>query len=164
MFLIIGNMNAISYKEIFSLLKEDRVWLGVDNCGTKWFEVNPDYDIQTESRKRIENGKKYFSMGNVVWYTNLDHSKRHEEMILYKKYSPDEYPQYDNYEAIEVAKAASIPMDYDGSMGVPITFLNKHNPDQFEIVTFRKGDDGKDLSINGKCPYMRIVIRGNYIQ
>ena len=162
-FLIIGNMNATAYREIFSLLKRNRVWLGVDNCGTKWFELNPDYDIRNESRKKIENGKKYFSMGNVVWYTNLDHSKRHEEIVLYKKYSPDKYPKYDNYDAIEVAKAANIPIDYDGSIGVPITFLDKHNPDQFEIVGI---DRALTTKLYGK--QSRFILNGkeigNYIQ
>lgn len=84
-------------------------------------------------------------MGNICWFTNLDHTKRHEELKLYKKYSPEEYPKYDNYDAINVNKVAEIPYDYDGVMGVPITFLDKYNPDQFEIVEFRKGVDGKDL-------------------
>lgn len=107
----------------------------------------------------MEKGKKFFSMGSVVWFTNLDTHKRHEDLILYKKYTTDEYPIYDNYDAINVDKVADIPIDYDGAMGVPITFLDKYNPEQFEIVKFRKGDDDKDLCINGKCPYFRIVIR-----
>ena len=98
-------------------------------------------------------------MGNICWFTNLDIAKRHEEIILYKSYNEEEYPQYDNYNAINVNKVADIPMDYDGVMGVPITFLDKYNPDQFEIIRFRKGNDDKDLSINGKCPYFRILIR-----
>ncbi|MCC6403975.1 MAG: adenine-specific methyltransferase EcoRI family protein [Fimbriimonadaceae bacterium] len=133
-FLIIGNQNAITYKEVFILIKQNKVWLGVDNGGTKWFQVPPDYDIQTESRKKVENGVKYFSMGSIMWFTNMDHAKRHEEIKLFKKYSPAEYPTYDNYDAIEVGKVADIPEDYDGAMGVPITFLDKYNPDQFEII------------------------------
>ena len=93
------------------------------------------------------------------WYTNLDFPELHEELILYKRYNEAEYPKYDNYDAINVNKTKEIPMDYDGVMGVPITFLDKFNPDQFEIVKFRKGNDNKDLSINGKCPYFRILIR-----
>ena len=89
----------------------------------------------------------------------MDHSKRHEELILYKKYSPEEYPNYDNYDAINVNKVAEIPADFSGAIGVPITFLDKYNPEQFEILKFRKGNDERDLSINGKCPYFRIVIR-----
>ena len=103
--------------------------------------------------------KKWRSFGNICWFTNLDVAKRHEELILYKHYNPEEYPHYDNYDAINVNVTADIPMDYYGAMWVPITFLDKYNPDQFEIIKFRKGDDDKDLSVNGKCPYFRILIR-----
>ncbi|MFZ1019450.1 MAG: adenine-specific methyltransferase EcoRI family protein, partial [Minisyncoccia bacterium] len=133
-FLILGDQNAVTTKEFFKLLKEDKLWLGYDNGGTKWFQVPNDYDIETESRIKIENGTKFFSMGRIVWYTNLDTTKRHDELTLYKKYSPKEYPKYDNYEAINVDKVNDIPMDYKGVMGVPITFLDKYNPDQFEII------------------------------
>jgi len=98
-------------------------------------------------------------VSGVNWFTNLDISKRHEDLILFKKYTPEEYPKYDNYDAINVDKTKEIPMDYDGAMGVPITFLDKYNPEQFEIVKFRKGNDDKDLVINGKSPYFRILIR-----
>lgn len=158
-FLIIGHQNAITYKEIFKLIKDNQLWLGIDNGGTKWFAVQDHYDIATETRKKIENGQKYFSMGSIVWFTNLDHSKRHEDIILYRTYNHKEYPKYDNYDGIEVSRVADIPIDYTGAMGVPITFLDKYNPDQFEIIKFRKGDDDNDLSINGKCPYFRILIR-----
>lgn len=161
-FIIVGHQNAITYKEIFKLIQEDKIWLGVDNGGTKWFGVQDHYDIATESRKKIENGRKYFSMGSVVWFTNLDIQKRHEDLILCKHYTPEEYPVYDNYDAINVDKVNDIPFDYEGCMGVPITFLDKHNPEQFEIVKFRKGNDEKDLSINGKCPYFRIIIKKKY--
>jgi hypothetical protein len=97
--------------------------------------------------------------GSACWFTNIPHNKRNEELILYKYYTPEEYPKYDNYDAIEVSKVAEIPQDYEGVMGVPITFLEKYNPNQFEIVKFRKGNDDKDLSINGKCPYFRILIK-----
>ena len=133
-FLIIGNQNAITYKEIFKFVKENRIWAGVDNGGTKWFEVPDHYEITTESRIKKVNGKKYFSMGSIVWFTNLDMHKRHEDIILYKSYDPLEYPRYDNYDAIEVSKVAEIPFDYEGYMGVPITFIDKYNPDQFEII------------------------------
>lgn len=133
-FIILGHQNAITYKEIFKLIKDNKIWLGYDNGGTKWFAVQDHYDITTESRKKIEKGKKYFSMGSVVWFTNLDISKRHEDLILYKKYNPEEYPQYDNYDIINVNKYMEIPLDYQGIMGVPITFLNKFNPEQFEIL------------------------------
>ncbi len=169
-FLILGDQNAITYKEIFKFIKENRLWLGYDNGGTKWFQVPMDYDIPTESRKKIVNGVKYFSMGRILWFTNLDTTKRHEELILYKKYSPEEYPKYDNYDAIEVSRYSDIPMDYDGVMGVPVTFLDKYNPEQFEIVGWSRHNDqnmdggywkgGKsDATINGKEVYRRILIR-----
>jgi hypothetical protein len=170
-FLIIGHQNAIIYKEIFKLVKENKIWLGVDNGGTKWFEVREHYDIATESRKKVENGKKYFSMGSVVWFTNLDTIKRHEELILYKTYNPKEYPNYDNYDAIEVSKVADIPMDYAGVMGVPITFLDKYNPEQFEIVGSNRGIDqdpngvyGRGSFLNGKETFKRLFIRNKRLQ
>jgi len=133
-FLIIGNQNAIDYRVVFELVRQDKLWLGVDNGGTKWFRVPEDYEIETESRKKVEDGVKYFSMGSIIWFTNMDNPKRHEQIPLYKCYSPAEYPTYDNYNAIEVSRVAEIPVDYDGIMGVPITFLDKYNPDQFEIL------------------------------
>jgi len=138
-FIILGNQNAITYKEVFKLIKENLIWLGMDNGGTKWFQVPLDYEIMTESRKKFDDkGNKYFSMGNIMWYTNLDVPKRHEQITLYKQYTPAEYPNYDNFNAIEVAKVADIPYDYDGAMGVPITFLDKYNPEQFEIIGITK--------------------------
>ncbi len=159
-FLIIGNMNAITYKEIFPLIKEDRLWLGVTRHGTgsMWFRI-PDNAPFTATGQKIVDGKRYQTIGSTAWFTNLDHSLRHEELILYKSYSPEEYPTYDNYDAINVNKVTEIPCDYDGTFGVPITFLGCYNPSQFEIIKFRKGNDEKDLSINGKCPYFRILIR-----
>ncbi len=134
-FIILGNQNAITYKEVFKLIKENLVWLGFDNGGTKWFQVPLDYEIKTESRKKYDDkGNKFFSMGNIMWFTNIDITKRHESITLYKHYKPEEYPRYVNYDAIEVSKVAEIPCDYDGEMGVPITFLDKYNPDQFEII------------------------------
>lgn len=161
-FLILGQQGAVIYKEFFPLIKENKVWLGYDNGGTKWFQVPNDYDIPTESRKKIVNGVKYFSMGSVNWYTNLYVSKRDNEFTLYKKYSPEEYPKYDNYDAINVNRYIDIPEDYSGVMGVPITFLDKHNPDQFEIIgldryTGKNGD--KDFTINGKMLFRRILIK-----
>jgi hypothetical protein len=174
-FLILGDQNAITYKEIFKLIKENKLWLGYDNGGTKWFQVPDDYDIPTESRKKIVNGVKYFSMGRILWFTNLDTTKRHEELVLYKKYNPKEYPKYDNYDAIEVSRYSDIPMDYDGVMGVPITFLTQYNPDQFEIVGWSRHNDqgmdggywkgGKsDATINGKEVYRRILIRNKKVK
>lgn len=133
-FLILGDQNAITYKETFKLIKEDKMWLGYDNGGTKWFQVPDDYDIPTESRKKIENGIQYFSMGRIVWFTNLDTEKRYQEITLYKKYNSVEHLNYINYKAINVDKVSDIPMDYNGVMGVPITFLDKYNPNQFEII------------------------------
>ena len=164
-FIIIGNKNAIAYKEIFPLIKDNRLWVGNTPMSRDLlFDVPKDYAQElVETRKE---GSAYKVVDGVVkgrsqgiWFTNLDHKKRHEELILWKRYSPEEYPTYDNYDAINVNKVAEIPCDYDGEMGVPISFLDKHNPDQFQIVRFRKGNDGKDLSINGKCPYFRIIIK-----
>lgn len=176
-FLILGDQNAITYKETFKLIKENKVWLGYDNNGTKWFQVPMDYDIPTESRKKIENGIKYFSMGRIMWFTNLDTTKRHEKFNLYKKYTPEEYPKYDNYDAIEVSKVSEIPADYDGVMGVPITFLDKYNPEQFEIISsnnIRLNDKvpykehglikDKDGAIDGKPTYVRIVIKNKKVK
>ncbi|WP_448228898.1 adenine-specific methyltransferase EcoRI family protein [Pseudoxanthomonas mexicana] len=140
-FLVIGNQNAITYKEVFALIKENKLWLGVDNGGTKWFRVPDGYDIQTESRKKVENGIKYFSMGSIMWFTNMDNPRRHERIPLFKKYTNKEYPNYENYDAIEVKKVAEIPVDYDGVMGVPITFMDRYNPDQFEIVGTTESND-----------------------
>lgn len=165
-FLILGNQNAITYKEIFKHIKENKLWLGYDNGGTKWFQVPTDYDIPTESRIKIENGTKYFSMGSVVWFTNLDTTKRHQELILYKKFTPEEYSRYDNYDAINVNKYVDIPNDYNGVMGVPVTFIDKYNPEQFEIIG-HVGSVGADgmysfanaIYINGKKMFKRILIK-----
>lgn len=137
-FLIIGNQNNITYKEIFPLIKDNKLWLGYYS-GDMAFKV-PDYYEARETRFWIdENGQKWRSFGNITWFTNLDTTKRHEELILYKNYTPEEYPKYDNYNAIEVSKIAEIPIDYDGIMGVPITFLDKYNPDQFELLGLTSG-------------------------
>ena len=143
-FIIIGNMNAVTYKEIFPLIAQNKLWLGY-NCGHFWFKVPDSYEEKKTDFKIDENGQKWRRMGNICWFTNLDIQKRHEDMPLFRKYTPEEYPRYDNYDAINVDKTVDIPCDYYGVMGVPITFLDKYNPDQFEIVAFRKGDDGKDL-------------------
>ena len=153
-FLIIGNKNAITYKEIFPLIKNNKLWVGYRGfSGGMWFYA--DYEGKTE---KFIDGQKVINVPSI-WFTNLDHRKRHEDLVLYKRYSPDEYPKFDNYDAINVDKVSDIPYDYDGVMGVPITFLDKYNPEQFEIIKFRKGDDDKDLTINGKSPYFRILIR-----
>jgi hypothetical protein len=105
-----------------------------------------------------------YEAARTFWYTNLDISKRYEKLILYKTFNAEEYPMYENYDGIEVGKTKEVPLDYTGVMGVPITFLDKYNPQQFEIVGFRKGDDKKDLRVNGKCPYFRILIRNKGLQ
>lgn len=163
-FLVIGSQNNITYKETFNLIKNNQLWLGY-NSGDMSFKV-PDYYEPRETRFWIdENGQKWRSMGNICWYTNLDIDKRHEEIILYKKYNPEEFPTYDNYEAIEVSKVKDIPYDYKGPMGVPITFLNQHNPEQFEILGL---DDhrlqypewrGRGPELNGVNKYRRVIIR-----
>ena len=159
-FIIIGNVNAITYKEIFKLVKENKIWLGASiHSGDREFGVPDDYPLNAAGFRVDENGKKFIRVKGVRWFTNLDYSERHEDLILYKKYTPEEYPKYDNYDAINIDVTKDIPMDYDGAMGVPITFLDKYNPEQFEIIKFRKGDDDKDLSVNGKYPYFRIIIR-----
>ncbi len=169
-FLIIGSQSAITYREIFRLLRDNIIWLGVDNGGTKWFRVPNEYDIQTESRKKIENGIKYFSMGSILWFTNMDNPKRHERITLYKRYTSEMYPTYDNYDAIEVGKVADIPIDYAGPMGVPITFFDKYNPQQFEVLGLAAGNirglagipntTGKDGPyLGGKLKYGRIFVK-----
>ncbi len=143
-FLIIGNHNAITYKEIFSLIRRDKVWLGYKN-GDMAFKVPDHYEARATRFWQDENGQKWRSMGNACWFTNLDISKRHEDLLLYKNYTPDEYPNYDNYDAIEVSRTKDIPADYDGAMGVPITFLEKYNPAQFEILGITDRDNNSGL-------------------
>lgn len=165
-FLIIGNINAITYKEIFKLIKEEKAWLGINlGRGISGFIVPEHYELYGTETSIDKSGNRIVSPNNCLWLTNLDTSKRHEDIVLTKKYygNEKEYPRYDNYDAININKTKDIPMDYVGFMGVPITFLHKFNPEQFEIVKFRKGDDDKDLSIEGKCPYFRILIRNKRV-
>ena len=129
------------------------------HSGDVEFQVPNEYEVTSKSLRIDENGKKYIRVPSIRWFTNLDYQERHEDLILYKNYTAEEYPKYDNYDAINVDKTKEIPVDYDGVMGVPITFLDKYNPEQFEIVRFRKGNDDKDLQIKGKCPYFRILIK-----
>lgn len=166
-FLIIGNVNAITYKEIFKLIKENKAWLGINlGRGVSGFIVPEHYELYGTEARIDDLGTRIVSPNNCLWLTNLDTFKRHEDIPLTKKYfgNENEYPKYDNYDGINVNKTKDIPLDYKGSIGVPITFLHKFNPDQFEIIKFRKGDDEKDLSINGKCPYFRILIKNKRIQ
>lgn len=162
-FVIIGNQNAITYKEIFPYLRNNEIWIGY-GFGDMGFKV-PDYFEPRATRFWIDDtGQKWRSFGNICWFTNLDIQKRHEDLILYKRYNPEEYPKYDNYDAINVNKVKEIPMDYDGVMGVPITFMDKYNPKQFEIVGIDRyvADNpnyGHRFTISGKEIYARILIR-----
>ncbi len=166
-FLIIGNINAISYKETFQLFKEGKVWLGASiHSGDREFGVPEDYPLQAAGWRLDEYGRKYIRVKGVRWFTNLDYKERHENLILYKQYTPAEYPKYDNYDAINVNKTTDIPINYTGIIGVPITFLDKFNPDQFKII-------GNELDlniekgrgyINGKRMYSRIFIQHKQIR
>lgn len=161
-FLIISNINAITYKEVFPLIQANKAWLGV--CfgrGISGFIVPESYELYGTETNIEDNGDRIISPNNCMWLTSLDNEKRHQPIELVKKYegNEDAYPIYDNYRGINVNKTQDIPADYMGAMGVPITFLNKYDPEQFEIIKFRKGDDDKDLRINGKAPYFRILIK-----
>lgn len=165
-FLIIANINAITYKETFKLIKENKTWLGINmGRGISGFIVPKHYELYGTETKIDSFGNRIVSPNNCLWLTNLDTFKRYEDITLIKRYygNETEYPHYDNYDAINVNRTKDIPLDYNGVIGVPITFLHKFNPDQFEIIKFRKGNDEKDLSINGKCPYFRILIKNKRI-
>ena len=176
-FVVIGSMNAITYKEVFPLIKSGRLWLGHGPDGKDMlFDVPEDYARELVETKKEGSAYRLVDnivkgrLGNARWFTNLDHRKRHEDLILYKKYSPDEYPKYDNYDAINVNKTDHIPVDYAGEMGVPITFLDKHNPEQFEIIgmdrpliTQLTGKQSR-FKIKGKEIFARIVICNRRIQ
>jgi hypothetical protein len=162
-FIIIGNQNAITYKEILPLIRDEKIWLGYMS-GHFWFKVPDTYEEKKTDFKIDEDGQKWRRMGNICWFTNVDIEKRHEDLALFRNYSPEMYPKYDNYDAIEVGKTADIPCDYYGVMGVPITFIDKFNPEQFEILGDSRYHDGQDYSddinvINGKTLYRRILIR-----
>ncbi|KIX20099.1 hypothetical protein SY27_16450 [Flavobacterium sp. 316] len=164
-FLIIGNINAISYKEIFKIIKENKAWLGVNmGRGISGFIVPKHYELYGTEARIDDEGNRIVATNNCLWLTNLDTTKRHEDIILYKKYTPEEYPNYDNFEAINVNKTKDIPMDYEGIMGVPITFLDKFNPDQFEIIGQMATTKIDDFNfgypyVNGKKIYARILIK-----
>ena len=165
-FLIIGNVNAISYKEVFPMIKENKMWLGVSSFNKgMYFGVPDDYTYaDTYKFDRERNGKKVMRVSSICWFTNLDHKKRHEELLLYKKYNTEEYPKYDNYDAIAVSKTKDIPMDYEGIMGVPITFLDKYCPEQFEIVGQMMTTKVTEFNfgypyIDGKKKFARLLIK-----
>ena len=163
-FVIIGNQNAVAYKEFFPLLQNDEVWLGY-NSGHFWFKVPDSYEEKKTDFRIDEEGQKWRRMGNICWFTNIDIEKRHEDLILYRQYTPEEYPKYDNYDAIEVSKTAEIPCDYSGVMGVPISFMDKYSPEQFEIIGLDRYTVPKEflvggrVAIDGKPKYARILIR-----
>lgn len=172
-FIIIGNINAVTYKEIFPLIQTNQIWLGPSiHSGDREFEVPSSYPLTAAGIRIDDQGRRYIRVKGVRWFTNLDFPQRHQALILHKKYRPEEYPHYDNYDAINVDKTADIPCDYDGVMGVPITYLDKHNPDQFEIIGatesegrgFSAGlwDESSKVSqplVNGERKYKRIFIR-----
>ena len=161
-FLILGNTNAATYKEIFPYIKENKLWVGVTNYNVGMFFGMPDY---AEKYHHIdENGHKIGRVSTACWWTNIDNKRRNEEVVLFKTYSPEVYPKYDNYDAIECSNYVDIPMDYDGVIGVPITFLGHYNPKQFEIVGqmanthVDKNNHGYPF-INGVRKYARLLIR-----
>lgn len=177
-FVIIGNLNALTYRDIFKLVKENKLWFGHSiHSGDREFRVPADYPLNAASSRIDEEGNKYIRVKGVRWFTNLDYTERHEDLLLYKTYSPEEYPTYDNYNAINVDVTKEIPMDYDGVMGVPITYIDKYNPDQFEIlgmassagynaeivgIPFIGEKDARPL-INGKNTYARVFIKNKKI-
>lgn len=180
-FLIIGNMNALHYKEVFPLIKNNKVWTGCKpfGGGMNMIQAASSFDpTKTKSYSINERGEIIKNIMGCIWFTNLDHNKRHEDIDLVCHFSPEEYPTYDNYNAIDISKVQDIPFDYEGIMGVPDTFLGQFNPDQFEIIGLGCGDLGKQVGVgknyrgrtdlaytkNGKskCPYSRILIRNKH--
>lgn len=147
-FIILGNMNAITYRDVFKYIKDDRLWLGPSiTSGDREFQVPEDYEMKASGQRIDESGKKFIRVKGVRWFTNLDHSKRHEELDLFKEYTPEEYPKYYNFNAINIDKTKEIPCDYAGAMGVPITFLDKYNPDQFEILGLGISNSGIEAGV-----------------
>ena len=156
LFLIIGNMNALTYKEIFPLFQENRMWYGPSiRSGDREFRVPADYPLTASGTRLDGEGNKFVRVKGVRWFTNLDYPGRHEELVLHRRYSPGEYPKYVNYDAIDVSKTMHIPVDYDGPMGVPITFLDKYNPDQFDIL-------GSSKTLGR--PMSKVAEKGTYMQ
>ena len=180
-FLIIGNINAATYKEVFPLIRDNKIWLGASiHSGDRKFYVPDTYPLNAAGCGYDDGGKRYIRVKGIRWYTNLDMSQRHQGLDLSKTYNPEEYPTFDNYNAINVARTTNIPSDYPGIMGVPITFLDKYDPDQFDILMLANGnvransnpetlklvgykrhenDKGGVGVINGKRSYARILIR-----
>lgn len=152
-FLIIGNQNALSYKEIFPLIRDNKMWLGASiHSGDRKFWVPEDYELKAAGCGIDATGRKFIRVKGVRWFTNLDYKERHEDLILYKNYTPNLYPKYENYDAINVNKTEDIPCDYEGIMGVPITFMDKYNPDQFEIIGLGIANLGLSIGVQPYKP------------
>lgn len=177
-FLIIGNVNALTYKEVFPLIKANKLWFGASiHSGDREFRVPDSYPLKASGIRIDEQGHRYIRVKGVRWFTNMDYKQRHDDLILYKKYNSVDYPHYDNYAAINVGKTADIPMDYSGVMGVPITFMDKFSPDQFTIFGCTESE-GNGLSnglwnsesgvkqplIDGKRKYKRIFVKNKKVQ
>lgn len=166
-FLIIGNQNAVTYKTIFPLLKDGKMWQGYGFPGDAAFFINTKYEDYAKASSHKEG---MIRVSGIVWYTNLEIKKRHEDLPLYKPYSPAEYPKYDNFDAIHVKKTSDIPTDYAGAMGVPITFFGKYNPEQFELLGHlgSYAPDGYSLCsalyLKGRKMFKRIVIRNKRLK
>lgn len=161
-FIILGNVNAITYVDFFDLIKDNKVWMGESiHSGDREFRVPDYYPLEAAGCRIDDDGNRYIRVKGVRWFTNLDIPLRHKKITLYKRYNPEEYPHYDNYDAIEVSRTAEIPYDWDGVMGVPITFLDKYNPDQFVVLGNEKtlGIEKGRGYVNGKRLYSRIFIR-----
>lgn len=161
-FLLIANINAITYKDVFNLIKDNKIWLGINlGRGISGFIVPDKYILYGLETKINKFGQKIIAPNNCLWLTNIINTKCNQKIVLTQKYVGNEksYPFFDNYNAINVNKTKDIPFDYTGEMGVPLTFLHKYNPEQFKIIKFRKGNDSKDLTVNGKPTYFRIIIK-----
>lgn len=152
-FLIIGSMNAVTYREVFSSIKNKKLWMGASiKSGDREFGVPKDYEITASGSRIDSDGNKFVRVKGVRWFTNLDYKERYEPIILYKKYSEEEYPKYENLDAINVNKTADIPEDYDGLMGVPITFMDRYNPNQFKIIGLGISNSGKEIGVKPYKP------------
>ena len=177
-FIILGNINAVTYKEVFPMFLHGKLWYGASiHSHGRDFRVPDDYPLQAYEFRTDAQGRKYINVKGVRWFTNVDYKERHEKMILYKHYTPEQYPKYENYNVIEVSKSADIPADYPGVMGVPISFIDKYTPEQFEIIGMAE-DNGKGFSgkaaewdgknphcvVDGKNKFKRIFIRNRFPQ
>lgn len=173
-FLAIGNINAVTYNDVFPLIKDNKIWLGVSiTSGDRAFNVPEDYPLKAATCGVDDNGKRFIRVKGVRWFTNIDHKKRHKPLELTVEYNSTNNPSYDNYNAVEVSRTKDIPVDYKGAMGVPITFLDKYCVDQFEILDAREYalndkqrkkntyliKDADSGAINGKNTYARILIK-----